>query len=211
MKKTGLCKILLTALILITGRVSAQNMSIKKMPLSVAYYGENGFHPGIKVGTFYTAFSKEKVKTFRSKKRQTQYGSKIILKELLVDYNLGCYSHPNNHTGLFTNIGLTWLRTKLMKRRQIGLCLEVGYLRRKNKFNTYQLLNDDKIEKVNFAGNNAMVISVGPLFGKEIKKSEHQIRLYIKPLIQVVKYIYAWQPNAALELGVVLNINRLKK
>jgi hypothetical protein len=211
MKKIALCKILITALILITNGISSQNFSIKKMPLSVAYYGENGFHPGIKVGTFYTLMSKEKSKTYRRKSKQTKYGTKLILKELVVDYNLGFYSHPNNHTGLFTNLGLTWLRTKLRKSRQIGVCFEVGYLRRYNKFKTYQLTSDDKIEQVKFAGNNALIISLAPLFGKEIKKSERRMRVYVKPLLQFLQYTYTWQANASLELGLVLNIKREKK
>ena len=66
-----------------------QGIAFKELPISVSYFGENAFHPGLKVGTFYTFRSIEKSKTYRRKKRQEKYGDKRKLKELSLDYNLG--------------------------------------------------------------------------------------------------------------------------
>lgn len=101
----------------------SQSFKFKELPLSVSYYGESGFHPGLKVGTFKTVWSAAKSKFYRSNKRKEKYGTKTKLRELNVDFGLGFYSHPNNHTGYFVQTGATYLRTKLRKNRQMGLVL----------------------------------------------------------------------------------------
>ena len=88
-------------LMLFSNLVQAQSFNIKEMPLSISYYGENAFHPGIKFGTYYTVWSVEKSKIYRGTKRKEKYGTKTKLKELNIDLNVGGYSHPNNHNGYF--------------------------------------------------------------------------------------------------------------
>jgi len=173
----------------------------------VAYYGENLIHPGIKVGTQHRLGSKEKSKIYRLKNRNTKYGSKLKLKELYLDYNLGFYSFSNNHTGYFTNIGASYLRTKTnRKNRQFGLSLELGYLRSSYKFPTYELINNE-IQKSK-AGNNAFQISIAPSFGREFSINETTIRFYIKPIGQLISYTHTFRPNLSIETGLVFNIKR---
>jgi hypothetical protein len=97
--------IFLILLMFIACGSKAQNFSFKELPISVGFYGENGIHPGIKIGTSYNFYSREKSKNYRLNSRQTKFGNKLKLKELFLDYNLGLYSFPNNHTGYFTNVG----------------------------------------------------------------------------------------------------------
>lgn len=189
----------------------AQSFSLKKMPISVSYYGDNVFHPGIKLGSYHTIWSIEKPSTYLSSKRRDKYGTKRKLKELNLDFNFGGYSHPNSHNGYFLNTGLTFLRTNLRKNCQIGISLEAGYLRRNNKFITYELDSNGDIQEVKGAGNNALLIGLAPQFSKEFSIAEKPVRFYIKPIIQMVHYLFRFQPNASLELGVVLNIHREKK
>lgn len=202
---------LILLFVLISNRLEAQSFSFKKMPLSISYNGENGFHPGLKLGTFYTIWSNEKSKAYRNKKRRAQYGTKTKLREINADFNIGGYSHPNNHSGYFVHTGLTYLRTKLRKNRQLGISLEIGYLRRNYKFKTYELDQNGEIREVKAAGNNAMSIGLAPQFGQEFSISERPIRFFVKPIVQLVQYGHSWQPNATLELGTVINIHRKPK
>ena len=209
----GKLKILFTTLLFLSFIFTsqAQSIVIKDLPISVGYYGENGIHPGLKIGTSYTFWSKEKIKTYRFKSRTEKYGSKNKLKELSLDFNLGGYSHPNNHSGYFSNIGITYLRTKTRKRRQLGVSFEIGYLRRFNKLTTYELDENGAIKKVNFAGNNALVIALSPIFAKEFEFRARHMRYFIKPSLQYLKYNEKFQPNATLEVGLVFNIARKEK
>jgi len=181
---------------------------VQDLPVSISYFAENGIHPGLKLETYYTFKSKLKSKQYRKEKRQNKYGDKRKLKEFSLSYNLGFYSHPNNHTGVFSNVGLMYLKTKLRKRRQLGFVFEVGYLRRFNKLKTYELAPNGEIHRVRFAGNNALQISLAPIIGREIQLKENSIRIYGKPIVQLVQYNHSFFPNASFETGVVFNIKR---
>lgn len=187
---------------------SQGQLILGELPVHVSYYGDNGIHPGLKLGTSYNFWSKEKSKVYRFKYRTNKYGNKTKLRELNLDYNLGFYSHPNNHLGLFTTIGVSYLRIKERKGRVFGVSFEVGYLRRMNKFTTYELNTEGEIVEKKLAGNNAIILSISPVFGKEFKISEHQMRFFVKPNLQAVKYNEKIQPNISLELGTTFNINR---
>lgn len=208
MKGILLICILFVSIFLFENQLYSQSFSLNQLPLSVAHFSESGLHPGIKIGAYHTLGAKELSKTYRRKKRRDKYGPKLVIKELLFDSNVGFYSHPNNHTGFFTNVGVTFLRTKLRKRRQLGFSIETGYLRRFNKLKTYQLESDGSIKQVRLAGNNALIFSFAPVIAKEITKGEKCVRIYMKPLIHINTYNHFLSANASLELGIVLNINR---
>lgn len=191
-------RILFLLIALVIGKVGmTQNFSFKYLPISVGYYGENGIHPGIKIGTSYSFY-------FWHGSRSTKFGKEYTRKELFLDYNLGFYSFPNNHTGYFTNVGMTFLsRGTFRKGFEFGLSFEMGYLRRSNKFETYELTSDGQISEVSFAGNNAMVLALSPIFAKEI--AHYKMRIFAKPSFQFLTYTHAWQPNASLEIGLIIN------
>lgn len=191
-----------------SNQMYSQSLKLKELPIGVGYYGDNALHPGLKVGTYYTILSKEKSKNYRLNYRQNKYGNKRKLKELNMDLNLGFYSFSNNHLGVFTNTGLTYLRTKLRKGRQFGLSFEIGYLRRFNKLTTYELSNEGEISEVKFAGTNAIMFSLSPVFGKQFKFNDKTLRYYVKPSVQLITYNEKLQPNASLELGMVFNLNK---
>jgi len=186
----------------------AVKVKLKDLPIQISYYGDNGFHPGLKLGTSYRFWSQEKLKAHKLKSVEKKHGNKAKLKELNYDYNLGFYSHPNNHLGVFTNLGVSYLRIKARKGRMFGLSFEVGYLRRFNKFKTYELNGDGMIVQKKLAGNNALMLSIAPVFGKQFKISDQQVRVYTKPIIQLVSYNHSMVPNASLEIGITFNINR---
>jgi hypothetical protein len=200
---------LFIAILLITGSASAygQSLKLKELPISVAYYGDNGIHPGLKIGTTYNFLSKTKYKAYRSTQKQGKYGDKGKRRDLFADLNLGFYSFPNNHTGVFSNVGLTYLRTKLRKNWQLGASLELGFLGRINKFETYALDPDGSYWSVPLAGNRAAMLSLAPVFGKEFQMGNGPVRVYMKPIFQLMQYTHTWQPNASLEIGMVFKIH----
>jgi hypothetical protein len=180
------------------------------MPLSVSYYGDNGIHPGLKLGSYWEFKNIETSKNHKLKFLDKNRGNKEKVKALSLDYNLGFYSFANNHNGYFTNVGLSYLRTNLRKNRQFGYSLEVGYLRRDYKFQTIIAQAVGSFSESNFAGNNALLLSFSPVFGKEFMFLNKGTRFFVKPIVQVVTYNHTMLPNASLELGIVYNVSHKK-
>ena len=104
-------------------------------------------------------------------------------------------------------MGVSYLRIKERKGRMFGFSFEVGYLRRMNKFKTYQLNSEGGIAQKKLAGSNGVVFSIAPVFGKEFTISNKPVRFYTKPIIQVMTYNHGVVPNASLEVGMTFNIN----
>ncbi len=188
--------------------LKAQSFDWRALPLQVSYYGDNGIHPGIKLGTTYAYKTYEKAKTRRLKKRQAKFGDKLKVKQLSALTNIGFYSHPNNDFGLFINLGAGYERIKTRKGNLFGVNLEIGYLRSINQFKTEKLNDQGEIEQVFFAGQNGIIIGLSPVFGRDLMfKRGIPVKWYVKPSPQLVKYNHGWFPNAALELGIIMNLN----
>ena len=180
-----------------------QLTDLKRLPVSISYYGENGVHPGLKLGTWYTFATKEKSKTRWFKKRQEKLGDKVKLKNSFAVANVGFYDHPNNHLGTFITAGIGRERVKTRKGSIIGGVLEAGYLRRWNKFKTYRLTESGEIETVPLAGNNAFMVSLSPIFGRDWNYRRNlPLRWTMKPSLQFLQYNHTWVANAAFEFGV---------
>lgn len=209
---TGKNQLLIIFLFVITSTsIFGQSSNSLRMPIGISYYGENAYHPGIKLGTYLTVWSAEKSSKYLTEKRRIKFGEKNKLNEINLEFNIGGYSHPNNHTGYFINSGCTYLHTALRKKRQIGVNFEIGYLRRDYKFVTYELDDNGEIQVVKAAGNNALLLGVSPQLSKEFSIANMPTRLFIKPIFQLVHYVYRFQPNIAVEVGTVLNIHRKKR
>ena len=99
----------------------------------------------------------------------------------------------------------------MRKKRQIGLRFETGYLRRANKFKTFELDENGLIKEKKFGGNNAITFALSPIFGKVISISDHSTRLYVAPVLQLAQYNHTWLPNASLEIGLVFNLTNTYK
>ena len=151
----------------------------------------------------------KKSKTRKLKKRATKFGGKFKYKSLNANTSIGFYSHPNNDFGLFFNVGVGYERIKARKGNLFGLTLETGYLRSINQFKTFQLNEAGEIESVFFAGQNGYMVSLSPVFGRDLRfKWELPIKWFVKPSLQLIKYNHGLTPNAAFELGVIMNLNQ---
>ncbi|MFN3430562.1 MAG: hypothetical protein ACK46X_11475 [Candidatus Sericytochromatia bacterium] len=67
--------------------LSPPRLPVASLPLTVAYFGEMGTHPGLLLGTEHTAWVAGWHRTFLSA-------------------NVGGYRHPGNHVGLFLDAAL---------------------------------------------------------------------------------------------------------
>jgi len=183
--------------------------------LRAGFFLDNGIHPGLKFGTSYLFGEKEKSKPRRLKYFQKKYGNKIKHLQYFADGNIGFYNHPNHHTGLFLGIGMTRQRTKTRitrkdkeKLKTRSWSLEVNYLRRFYNIETLELDENGTIQSVPNAGSNSLMFAISPAFGRiyGTKNGGKGFHLYLKPSLQILKYNHAFFPNAALEIGVNLNI-----
>ncbi len=174
-------------------------------------YFDNGLHPGVKIGLSHVLGSKIKSRQYRFKSRGSAYGPKTKSIKYLLDGNVGMYTHPNNHIGTFVGFGFTRLRTEQRKLRTLAWSFGVNYLRRFYNIETYTVSENGKIEKVSFAGTNSLMFNLTPSFGKEVasKNDGQSWRWYIAPSLQFLKYNHSFFPNASLEIGATINLNRI--
>lgn len=174
--------------------------------VSVSYFGDNGIHPGLKLAGYYNFERFEKSKERLFDKKQTKKGDKLKLKTYYGMASVGAYSHANNHTGWFGNIGIGYERVNARQGRLLGYGLSVGYLYRNYKFDTYELV-DGEIEKIGLAGSGGAVLSLAPHFGRDLSiKTKIPLKIVVKPIIQIMQYNHGFAPNTALELEFIYNL-----
>ncbi len=178
----------------------------RMLPLRVSYYGENGVHPGLRVGTSYLLHEKTKVKIYKRQAKQSKKGSKTKYIQYKLDANLGYYNHPNNHTGVLLGLGVTRHKNKNKKKVSFAWSFEVNYLRRFYNIETFEILEDGSINTINLAGNGGLMFALAPSI--ERRFGEKGTLLFLKPAFQAVKYNHSNFLNAAVELGVSLNLSK---
>jgi hypothetical protein len=188
---------LLLIFLLISDAMSAQRFS--DLPISVTYFGENLFHPGVKAGILYPLSEKEKIKQRWLFKQNNQ---KDIRSQYFISGNLGFYNHANNHSAFFVQSELLWRKVKWHRKGNFwGLGLGVGYLRRSYNIPVYQLGSNDE---VNHAGKNQFLGNFSIEFGRDLRaKRNIPLTWQVKPsLMMIAPYGHTAVLNAALELGI---------
>lgn len=181
----------------------SQEKSANPFAISVSYFGDNGIHPGVKLGGYYDFVSFEKSNERKLKKGRKKKGDKVKYKTYYGVLSLGVYSHPNNHNGWFGNIGMGYERVNARQGRLFGYSLSVGYLYKDYKFETFAL-NNNEVETIGFAGSGGMVFSLAPHFGRDLSvKTNIPLKIQLKPILQLAKYNHGYVPNAALELEFI--------
>lgn len=111
-------KLILILFVFTTTLLYAQKDSISFFNDKLNYYGtysgNNMINPGLNFGANYNLLIKKKQKQKKNKK-------KITTRQLDLDGNIGFYWDPFSHCGLYTNYGITYVKTKTK-----GLLLQVG-------------------------------------------------------------------------------------
>ena len=186
----------------------AQNLGIGDLPIQISYFGENGIHPGLKIGIEYPLVNRKKERERFFIKRQEKFGSKVRFRQLFLSGSIGTYFHPNNHLGLFVGTELGTRKIKDKHGNFIEFNLGVGYLRRFYTLDTFSLDANESLQQIGAAGNGSFMISIAPAFGRDLSiKKGKALRWFIKPGLQFSRYNHRFLPNGFLELGLQLRIN----
>lgn len=188
----------------------AQNYGGAVPEFQFAYFGEFFFHPGAKAGISFpfTEWSKEKM---QETKRRGVYAI-VKQKELRVGGNVGFYNIVRNHTGYFSNLELTFRRSKFYsfrpeKKGHLELGLGVGYFRYRLHGTTFKP-TEEGFEEIRGNGGAFMPsFSVG--YGGTFRwNGERNARYFLKSSAYgEVPFGTALQIITALEAGVSIPLN----
>jgi len=186
--------------------VHSQNNANSPFAFSIGYFGDNGIHPGIKLGGYYDFTSFEKSKKRKLKRVQDKKGNRKKYKSYYGFASLGVYSHANNHNGWFSNFGSGYESVNSRQGNLFGYSLSLGYLFRDYKFKTYEVVNGE-LSVIGAAGSGGVVFSLAPHIGRDLRiKTKIPLRVQLKPVIQLIQYNHGFVPNAALELEFIYNL-----
>ncbi len=174
------------------------------LPVRVAFYGDNGVNPGLRVGTFYKLHENVKVRTYKSKKRQAKKGARTKVIQYRLDGNFGFYNQPNNHFGLLIGTGITRHKRKNESKWNTAWSLEVNYLRRFYNIKTFEIDANGSINEIGLAGNNGVMFSIAPALERSF--GEKEMVFFLKPAYQVLTYNHAFSISAVVELGITFNL-----
>jgi hypothetical protein len=196
-------KLILILIAFTTTSLFAQKDSISffrdKLNYYGAYSGNNLINPGLNFGADYNLFLKEKQK--QKKKKQ-----KIITHQLDFNGNIGFYWDPLNHWGIYTNYGISYLKTKT-KGFQFHTGLNpLGYYR---SFlpETYEVDENWEVEKVFLPGRSYYAPSFTLGFGHtRPDKFLNAWSLKFKTLI-LTPYNGHTMPLFFVEYGYCFNLN----
>jgi len=178
--------------------------------IRISFLAENGIHPGLKVGTSYILGEKERARKFLLKASKKKKGNQLKIIQYLADLHMGFYQHPNNHTGMVAGIGATRMRTHTTRMRTFGLSLEINYLRRFYNIPTLEIDENGQVREIPGAGSNSLMFAFAPSFGKLYGEGpqKREWHLFVKPSFQLLRYDFAFFPNAALEIGLNLALSK---
>jgi len=194
-----------------TSKLSVENNSRFKDRLSgvrVGFFGDNVFHPGLKLGTSYILKEKEKSRRYLLSSSQNKRRSQLSIIQHLADANIGFYNHPNNHLGLFIGVGFTRMKTNTRNMQTMGWSFDINYLYRLYNIPTVEIDDTGMINEISGAGNNSLMFALSPSFGRMFgtNKGQREWQVYVKPSLQFLKYDFAFFPNIAFELGASFNL-----
>lgn len=155
-------KFILILFSLLCFNLEAQETSHQQIPISIAYWGYNAFHPGIKVGSQLNLRKWDK-----TKKRKK--GTRIKHKTLFLKPALGIYHHKENHTGILLNsdfgIETSKSERKFFKTFSFGL----GYASHFNSGITYILEEDNTISEKKWASRGYIMPSLNFGYGQNFQ------------------------------------------
>lgn len=129
--------------------------NLKNAPIKLSYYSNMLINPGLSVGTEFVL--KEKT-TKASNKMLLKGKDNLKRKAWLLHGQIGAYTHPYNHSVVFSNYEIRYRKTNKRGRKYfvgLGLGLERSFLPE-----TYEVKANGDINKIPFPGH----FYVGPVW-----------------------------------------------
>ncbi|WP_416866378.1 MAG: hypothetical protein ACMVP2_01235 [Imperialibacter sp.] len=167
--------------------------------LQLGYFGKQISRPGISASK--EAFHSDFDPFFEGKKSSLHHRFSISVA-------LGMYTHPGNHTGLFTNVQLGYAlrcENRFYWKLQAGPGLLRTFLTRA----TYEVGDDLSIRKKFLAGNYQYMPLTALEFGKEPVPGNHLLSGYYLKVGAFLQYPHntMWLPNPTFEAGTFIPLN----
>lgn len=139
--------------------MKAQEASHQKIPISIAYWGYNIIHPGIKVGSQFNLRKWDKTK-------ERKKGTRIKHKTLFLKPELGIYHHKKNHAGVLLNVDFGVEISKNERKFFKAFSFGLGYLRQFNSGITYVLEEDNTIVEKKWASRGYIMPTLNFQYGQ---------------------------------------------
>ena len=183
--------LILLSIIVSSSSLAAQTQS-KKVPLSIAYFSQFGYQPGVKIGV--------QINIKNWKKNKANHSQ---LKNLYISPQIGFYTNPNIHTSYLINTDLGYKRIKNCKGTYSAWSLGLTYLLQSQITEWKINLSDGSKEKIR-NNWNWFLPTVNYEFGKAINTN---INWYSK-FSYGIKMSSSRESTSAIfiELGLTFNI-----
>lgn len=138
--------------------LSAQETAQRKTQATIAYWGYNIFHPGLKIG------AQHELKNWDKSKK----GMKVKRKTLFLHPEIGLYRQKRNHTGLLlnTNIGLETSKDTQLFFTTVSMGL--GYFRHFNSGITYIMNDDGTVSQKKWASRGYFLPTLNVGYGQNL-------------------------------------------
>lgn len=176
--------------------------------ISIAYFGEHGIHPGLKIGAAWTFHDATITKTRRLKILAEKRPPKNIKRELFYSTNLAYYQFPNNHIGMMLTASIGMRRIKTYKGRFIGAEFGLGGLQRIYNIDVVGLDENGNMIEFSRWGITQFTPMIAASFGRDMSgKWSIPVSWYFKPTAWLgIPYVHSVAPSVALELGISLSL-----
>lgn len=197
--------------LLIVGLFFLTTMSVAQPTpsrVSIAYLGEHGIHPGLKIGAAWTFHDITLTKTRRLKILAKKRPSKNIKREFFYGTNFAYYQFPNNHVGMMLTASIGIRRIKTYKGRFIGAEFGLGGLQRIYNIDVVGLDANGNITEFSRWGSTQFTPMIAASLGRDMsEKWSIPVSWYLKPTAWLgIPYIHSVAPSVALELGISLSL-----
>jgi hypothetical protein len=163
---------------------------------SVAYFGNNLWNPGLKVGVEYPW--KEIANVVKQ-----EVEDNFPKKEWVPAANIGLYLDPGSHAGLFTNAGIGYRRTNAKGSARFASLHPAG-IYRSFLTETYRYSEQDGVERVPLPGNFYFAPAFSLGIGKFTNPALQSGWFTQLTLITLVPFNHWIMPLINLEAGIML-------
>ena len=192
---------MIVALCLGLASTQASSQGLDSLRFHVAYFSQQGLHPGAKLGVQLTLLEAPKVKNKRNGKEKTK------LRNLGVESNLGFYRHAKSHVGVFHNYHLSYRKTG---HNQYFIELGAGPgLYRSFLPEAYEVDEGGQVHKKTLAGHFYFAPSAFIGFGKQRPSDKALDRWHVRlSTLYLMNYASTNLPLLNLEFGLHFNRRR---
>lgn len=174
--------------------------------ITVAYFGEHGIHPGLKIGAAWNFRDVTITKTRRLTRLANKYPPKNIRREFFYGTALSYYHFPNNHDGIMLTASLGVRRIKTATGRFAGVELGLGGLQRVYNLDVVGLDENGNLIEFSRRGITQFTPVIAACLGRDMSESwSIPVSWFLKPTAWLgVPYVHVTTPSIALEIGLSL-------